>query len=254
MLISNTSNYTFNSNKNTIIVNNYSGAGGVVQVSSSAQGRTYKLQLPKFVKFDANGGDGSPSAVSCYSAAATGACSVAVPSAMPTRSGYDFKGYADSADAENAIYNVGGSISLTEPKTVYAVWNKKSTNIDDNGGNSGDGNNDNGGDGTGDVDGGDTNGNDNNNTSDDTNGGDTDDKDSDTSGTSTASDGNSGEEDDTPVPSTSKKGITPDTGANTKTEENGNLVVTYALPMVVIVLAGILFKRNRSKKYIKFER
>lgn len=252
--ISNTSNYTFNSNKNTIIVNNYSGAGGVVQVSSSAQGRTYKLQLPKFVKFDANGGDGSPSAVSCYSAAATGACSVAVPSAMPTRSGYDFKGYADSANAENAIYNVGGSISLTEPKTVYAVWNKKSTNIDDNGGNSGDGNNDNGGDGTGDVDGGGTNDNDNNNTSDDTNGGDTDDKDSDTSGTSTASDGDSGEEDDTPVPSTSKKGITPDTGANTKTEENGNLVATYALPMVVIVLAGILFKRNRSKKYIKFER
>ena len=75
-----------------------------------------------------------------------------------------------------------------------------------------------------------------------------------TSGTSTASDGNSGEEDETPVPSTSKKGITPDTGANTKTEENGNLVATYALPMVVIVLAGILFKRNRSKKYIKFER
>lgn len=251
--ISNTSNYTFNSNRNTIIVNNYSSAGGVVQVSSSAQGRTYKLQLPKFVKFDANGGDGSPSAVSCYSAAATGACSIAVPSMIPTRSGYEFKGYADSADATVSNYAIGSNINLTEPKTVYAVWNKESTNTDgdsnngDDSGNSSDSNNDSDGNGANNVDGGDTNG------GDDVNGGDADGKDSDKSGTSIASDGNSGEEDGMPVPSTSKKGITPDTGTNTKTEDGGSFMMAYALPVIAVVLIGVLFGKNRSKKRVNFE-
>lgn len=215
--INNTSNYTFNSNKNTVIVNDYNGAGGVVQISSSAQGRTYKLQLPKFVKFDANGGDGSPSAVSCYSAAATGACSIAVPSTIPTRSGYEFKGYADSADATVSSYAIGSNINLTEPKTIYAVWHEKDTNADTG---------EDAGDDTGDEEGNE-------------------------SGDNMTQEDSS---DDISVPNTSKSDMTPNTGSYTKVEDNNNSVTIFILPVMVMVVVGILFARGRSRTRMKFER
>lgn len=215
--ISNTSNYTFNSNKNTIIVNNYSSAGGVIQVSSSAQGRTYKLQLPKFVKFDTNGGSNSPSAVSCYSAAATGACSVAVPSTTPTRSGYEFKGYADSADATVSSYAIGSNINLTEPKTIYAVWHENDANA---------GTGEDAGDNTGDEEGNE-------------------------SGDNMTQEDSS---DDISVPNTSKSDMTPNTGSYIKVEDNNNSVTIFILPVMVMVVVGILFARGRSRTRVKFER
>ena len=43
---------------------------------------------------------------------------------VPTRDGYDFLGWADTSDADEAQYKTGDVITITEgtEKTVYAVW------------------------------------------------------------------------------------------------------------------------------------
>ena len=126
--IENTSNYVYNSSNKIVTVNNYVGTGGYVQVSSSVDNKTFKLQLPKFVVFDTNGGSNGPSAATCYSTSANGSCSIIVASEIPTKTGYLFKGYADSSDATEAVYALGDTISLSEPKKVYAVWSEDSSN------------------------------------------------------------------------------------------------------------------------------
>lgn len=48
-----------------------------------------------------------------------------VPNQTPTKDGYTFKGWADSATATTAQYQPGGTIAVkheNSPKTVYAVW------------------------------------------------------------------------------------------------------------------------------------
>lgn len=205
--------YVYNKTSKIITVSDFGRTGGYAQISSEAANRTYKLQIPNFLMFDANGGSDASSAVICYPTVAAGSCSVTVPAVTPVRTGYEFKGYADSANAISPAYSVGSNISLTDPKIIYAVWGEKDTDT---------------GDDTGSDAGNKEDGKDSENAA--------------------QEDG----KDDVPVPNTSA--VTPDTGVNTKTEENGSLMVTYALPLVVVALAGVLFKRNRSKKHIKFER
>ena len=77
------------------------------------QKMTYK------VSFDANGGAGAPAAqVKTYGTA------LKLPSDMPTRDGFIFAGWSRSRTATKAEYTAGGSFTLEENTTLYAVWTK----------------------------------------------------------------------------------------------------------------------------------
>lgn len=90
------------------------------------------------LSFNANGGDGAPSALSC--ATTTTSCTIAIPTGeLPTRNGYTFQGWADTSAAANAKYQAGQSIELKANKTIYAVWKQnviaRTLSFDANGGN-----------------------------------------------------------------------------------------------------------------------
>ena len=73
--------------------------------------------------YDANGGEGAPASQTTKSN--TGKATFTVSSAIPTRDGYTFLGWADDADATAVQYHGGDKITLTKDnptKTIYAVW------------------------------------------------------------------------------------------------------------------------------------
>lgn len=76
--------------------------------------------------YDANGGEGAPASQTTKSN--TGKATFTVSSAIPTRDGYTFLGWADKADATAVQYHGGDKITLTKDnptKTIYAVWEAK---------------------------------------------------------------------------------------------------------------------------------
>ena len=76
--------------------------------------------------YDANGGEGAPASQTTKSN--TGKATFTVSSAIPTRDGYTFLGWADDADATAVQYHGGDEITLTKDnptKTIYAVWEAK---------------------------------------------------------------------------------------------------------------------------------
>lgn len=69
------------------------------------------------VGYNANGGTGEPSdQTKAYGAVLT------LTSAQPSRDGFTFVGWAADASAESADYASGGSYSLDDSVTLYAVW------------------------------------------------------------------------------------------------------------------------------------
>ena len=71
------------------------------------------------VTFDANGGSGGPgTATKTYGTAMT------IPSTKPTKTNYNFLGWAESKTATKAQYLAGGSYTkaITANTTLYAVW------------------------------------------------------------------------------------------------------------------------------------
>ncbi len=69
------------------------------------------------ISFDANGGSGAPGSVTkIYGRDMT------LPSDVPTRSGYTFKGWGTSSSSSVASYQPGGSYTVNSTKTLYAVW------------------------------------------------------------------------------------------------------------------------------------
>lgn len=69
------------------------------------------------VTYDANGGTGAPAAQS-----KTHGVALALSSAVPTRSGFTFKGWATSASATVAAYQPGASYTANAAVKLYAVW------------------------------------------------------------------------------------------------------------------------------------
>lgn len=69
--------------------------------------------------FDANGGTGAPDKLKN-----TGGNSFTVPATKPTKTGYDFAGWALTNTAAEAAYQPGATIAITSGKsmTLYAVW------------------------------------------------------------------------------------------------------------------------------------
>ena len=78
-----------------------------------------------------NGNDGSsiPETSSCHANDTTSGCSVTIVNTEPTRNGYNFLGWADNSGATSAIYHGGGSLTLTDDKTIYAVWDLITTDV-----------------------------------------------------------------------------------------------------------------------------
>lgn len=69
------------------------------------------------ITFNANGGTGGPTTVTkTYGKALT------LPTAVPTRQYYNFKGWATTAEASTAQYQAGGSYTVEGAATLYAVW------------------------------------------------------------------------------------------------------------------------------------
>ena len=87
----------------------------------------YAVWKPIFeLHYNANGGTSAPDSQT-YTAlsATTTQATFTVPNQTPTKEGYTFKGWADSATATTAQYQPGGPIAVkheNSPKTVYAVW------------------------------------------------------------------------------------------------------------------------------------
>ena len=69
------------------------------------------------VNYDANGGSGAPSAQTKYYGK-----DISLSSTKPTRSKYNFLGWATSPTATVAQYQPGGSFVRNENTTLYAVW------------------------------------------------------------------------------------------------------------------------------------
>lgn len=72
------------------------------------------------VSYHANGGSGAPSSQTKeYGKTLT------LSSTKPTRTGYDFQGWATSSTASSASYKAGGSYTDNKAVTLYAVWKLK---------------------------------------------------------------------------------------------------------------------------------
>lgn len=73
------------------------------------------------VSFNANGGSGSvPASQTHYYD-----YDVTIGTEVPTRSGYDFKGWSKSSSASSASYQPGGTYRMGTNQTLYAVWDKR---------------------------------------------------------------------------------------------------------------------------------
>ena len=90
------------------------------------------LTLKEFsLRYDANGGSGSLAGRTVRYGE-----TVTLGSEEPTKEGSSFEGWAKTADAAAAEYQPGGSLTVTEETTLYAVWKLKEVSLryDANGG------------------------------------------------------------------------------------------------------------------------
>lgn len=105
----------------------YTGGDPIVLTKDNPTKTIYAIWMPFFeLKYDANGGTGAPDSQTYTALSATSTqATFTVPNQTPTKEGYTFKGWADSATATDAQYQPGGPIAVkheNSPKTVYAVW------------------------------------------------------------------------------------------------------------------------------------
>ena len=105
----------------------YTGGDPIVLTKDNPTKTIYAIWMPFFeLKYDANGGTGAPASQTRTAAHPTvNRVTFTVPNQTPTKEGYTFKGWADSANATDAQYHGGDKITLTKDnptKTIYAVW------------------------------------------------------------------------------------------------------------------------------------
>ena len=105
----------------------YTGGEPITLTKDDPAKTIYAVWMPFFeLKYDANGGTGAPdSQTRTASHPTVNQVTFTVPNQIPTKEGYTFKGWADSATATDAQYQPGGTVAVKHadsPKTVYAVW------------------------------------------------------------------------------------------------------------------------------------
>ena len=82
--------------------------------------------FPVYLGYDANNGTNAPDGSSAEIVAGNSA-TFTISDSVPTRTGYNFLGWATNKDATSAEYSSGGSITISSNTTLYAVWKKIST-------------------------------------------------------------------------------------------------------------------------------
>lgn len=82
--------------------------------------------FPVYLGYDANNGTNAPDGSSAEIVAGNSA-TFTISDSVPTRTGYNFLGWATDKDATSAQYRSGGSITISSNTTLYAVWKKIST-------------------------------------------------------------------------------------------------------------------------------
>ena len=82
--------------------------------------------FPVYLGYDANNGTNAPDGSSAEIVAGDSA-TFTISNSVPTRTGYNFLGWATNKDATSAEYSSGGSITISSNTTLYAVWKKIST-------------------------------------------------------------------------------------------------------------------------------
>lgn len=105
----------------------YTGGDPIVLTKDNPTKTIYAVWMPFFeLKYDANGGTGAPASQTRTAGHPTvNRVTFTVPNQTPSKEGYTFKGWADSAAATTAQYQPGGTVDVkheNSPKTVYAVW------------------------------------------------------------------------------------------------------------------------------------
>lgn len=115
----------------------YTGGEPIVLNKDNPTKTIYAIWLPIFeLHYNANGGTGAPDSQTYTSYSATSTqVTFTSRNQIPTKDGYTFKGWADSATATDAQYQPGGPIAVkheNSPKTVYAVWEKNDSPVPDN--------------------------------------------------------------------------------------------------------------------------
>ncbi len=94
----------------------YSAGGSYTANSAATLYAVWKANTYT-VAYNANGGTGAPSSqTKTYGKALT------LSSTIPTRTNYNFKGWATSASATTVSYSAGGSYTANAGITLYAVW------------------------------------------------------------------------------------------------------------------------------------
>ena len=94
--------------------------GGSISVNSNSA----LLTTQYAVSFDANGGSGAPSGQK-----KTHGIALKLSTGKPTRTGYDFKGWALDEDSGTSDYASGASFTLDEDVTLYAVWERQTYTV-----------------------------------------------------------------------------------------------------------------------------
>jgi uncharacterized repeat protein (TIGR02543 family) len=89
----------------------YSNPSGYYDISISQAATTFT------VSYNANGGSGAPA-----SQTKTQGVTLYLSSTRPTRTGYNFSGWATSSSATQAQYQPGGAYTNNASATLYAVW------------------------------------------------------------------------------------------------------------------------------------
>lgn len=105
----------------------YTGGESITLTKDDPTKTIYAVWMPFFeLKYDANGGTGAPASQTRTAAHPTvNRVTFTVPNQTPSKEGYTFKGWADSAAATTAQYQPGDTVDVkheNSPKTVYAVW------------------------------------------------------------------------------------------------------------------------------------
>ena len=94
-----------------------------IKLTQTSSGET---KFPVYLGYDANNGTNAPNGSSAEIVAGNSATFI-ISDSVPTRTGYNFLGWATNKDATSAEYSSGGSITISSNTTLYAVWKKIST-------------------------------------------------------------------------------------------------------------------------------
>ena len=109
------------------------GEGTYEILITDAAGKTFSQNITVrryIVKYDANGGEGAPTQqIKFHNKDLT------LQTGKPTREGYNFLGWAETASATTAQYQPGGTFTKNADTTLYAVWKIKTYTITYNLGN-----------------------------------------------------------------------------------------------------------------------